>query len=50
MIKYVLKLLKDALQVNLPSIAALGFEYIDLYTMEVFESEYLFEIDCELME
>ena len=44
-----LKLLRDALQVELPAIAALGFEYIDVHTMEVLESDNLFEIDRELM-
>lgn len=45
-----LKLLKDALQVNLPKIAALGFAYIDLHTMEVLESDFIFGVDAELMQ
>ena len=48
-IKFVIKLLKDAQNVNLPEIAALGFEYIDMHTMDVLESENLFEIDADLM-
>ena len=43
-----LKLIHDALQVDLPQIAKLGFEYIDQNTMEVFESECFFRIDKDL--
>jgi hypothetical protein len=45
----VLKLIHDALQVDLPQIAKLGFEYIDQNTMEVFESDCFFRIDKDLL-
>lgn len=35
---------------DLPQIAKLGFEYIDLHTMEVFESDCFFRIDKDLFQ
>jgi len=37
-INHVIKLIQDALQVDLPLIVKLGFDYIDQHTTEVFES------------
>ena len=48
-IVYVIKLIQDALLVDLPHIAKLGFEYIDLHTVDVLESDCLFQIDKNLM-
>jgi len=45
----VIKLIHDALKVDLPQIAKLGFEYIDMHTLEVFESESIFSVDKDLM-
>ena len=47
-IRHVLKLIHDALQVDLPQIAKLGFEYIDMHTLEVLESESIFSIGKDL--
>jgi hypothetical protein len=47
-ISHVLKLIHDALQVDLPQIAKLGFEFIDLHTLEVLESECIFSISKDL--
>jgi len=46
---YVIKLIQDALQVDLPHIAKLGFEYIDVHTVDVLESDCLAAIDKSLM-
>jgi|TARA_B110000285_G_C14779049_1_gene447613 hypothetical protein len=48
-INHVIKLIQDALQVDLPQIVKLGFDYIDQHTTEVFESQSIFEINKELL-
>lgn len=34
---------------DLPHIAKLGFEYIDLHTVDVLESDNLFEMDASIL-
>lgn len=48
-IVYVIKLIQDALLVDLPHIAKLGFEYIDLHTIDVLESDCLFQMDSNIL-
>ncbi len=42
-------MIQDALQVDLPQIVRLGFQFIDLNTLDFLESEWIFMIDKNLM-
>ena len=42
-------MIQDALQVDLPQIVRLGFQFIDLNTLDFLDSEWIFMIDRSLM-